>query len=56
MRASLAPVLAQNPDLKVSAKVARTHSNILRKDFRTIAGAVRELTAIQDHDHDHDGR
>ncbi|WP_067170319.1 alpha/beta fold hydrolase [Microtetraspora niveoalba] len=43
MRASLTPVLARNPDIKVSAKVASNHGNMLRKDFRAVADAVREL-------------
>jgi pimeloyl-ACP methyl ester carboxylesterase len=41
-RTTLDPVLAQNPNLQVSAKVASNHSHILRKDFRAIAQAVRE--------------
>jgi pimeloyl-ACP methyl ester carboxylesterase len=48
MRAALNPVLAQNPNLRVSAKVASNHSQILRKDFRAIAEAVRETAAIHD--------
>ena len=38
-------MLARNPNLKVSAKVASNHSKILRKDFRAIAEAVREVAA-----------
>lgn len=49
MRASLDPILARNPNLKVTAKVASNHANVLRKDFRAVAQAVRELAAIQDH-------
>ena len=45
MCASLDPVLARNPNLKVSAKVASNHAQILRKDFRAVADAVRELAA-----------
>jgi hypothetical protein len=41
-------VLARNPNLKVSAKVASNHSQILRKDFRAIAQAVRETAARYD--------
>ena len=48
MRASLDPVLARNPNLKVSAKVASNHTQILRKDFRAVAGALRELARIDD--------
>jgi hypothetical protein len=48
-RAALDPVLARNPNLKVSAKVASNHSNILRKDFPAVAQAVRELAATRGH-------
>jgi hypothetical protein len=41
-------VLAQNPNLQVCARVASNHSHILRKDFRAIAGAVRETAAACD--------
>ncbi|SEH01031.1 alpha/beta hydrolase fold [Nonomuraea solani] len=43
MRATLGPVLARNPNIKVSATVAGNHGNMLRKDFRAVADAVREL-------------
>ncbi|SEG96036.1 Pimeloyl-ACP methyl ester carboxylesterase [Nonomuraea solani] len=42
-RATLDPVLARNPTITVSAKVTSNHSKIVRKDFRAIANAVREL-------------
>jgi pimeloyl-ACP methyl ester carboxylesterase len=48
VRASLDPVLAKNPNLRVSAKVASNHSQILRKDSRAVADAVREIAAIAD--------
>jgi pimeloyl-ACP methyl ester carboxylesterase len=48
MRASLDPVLARNPNLRVSAKVASNHSQVVRKDFRAIAEAVRETAAVYD--------
>jgi pimeloyl-ACP methyl ester carboxylesterase len=48
VRASLDPVLARNPNIRVSAKVASNHSKIVRKDFRAIAEAVRETAAAQD--------
>lgn len=47
-RATLDAVLARNPNLKVSAKVASNHSHIVRKDFRAIAQAVRETAAVYD--------
>jgi pimeloyl-ACP methyl ester carboxylesterase len=48
VRASLDPVLANNPNLQVSSKVSSNHSHILRKDFRAIAVAVRETAAAHD--------
>ena len=48
MRASLTPVLARNPYIKVSAKVASNHGTILRKDFRAVADAVRALAGARD--------
>ncbi|CAM4420688.1 alpha/beta hydrolase [Nocardia ninae] len=45
VRAALDPVLAANPNVTVSAKVASNHSHILRKDFRAVAAAVRETAA-----------
>jgi pimeloyl-ACP methyl ester carboxylesterase len=45
MRASLDPVLARNPNLTVSAKVASNHSRILRNDYRAIADAVQNLVS-----------
>ena len=47
-RTTLDPILARNPNLKVSAKVASNHSKILRNDSRAIAQAVRETAAAQD--------
>ena len=46
IRASLDAVTARNPNIKVSAKVASNHGAILRKDFRAIADAVREVGAL----------
>lgn len=45
-RAALEPVLARNPNLRISAKVASNHSNILRKDSHAVAAAVRETAAV----------
>lgn len=45
IRAGLDPALARNPNIRVSAKVASNHSRILRRDFRAVADAVRELAA-----------
>jgi pimeloyl-ACP methyl ester carboxylesterase len=46
LRTSLVSVTARNPNIKVSAKVASNHGAILRKDFRAIAEAVREVAAL----------
>jgi pimeloyl-ACP methyl ester carboxylesterase len=43
VRATLDPVLARNPNIRVSATVASNHSKILRKDFHAVADAVREV-------------
>jgi hypothetical protein len=42
-RTVLDPILAHNPNLRVSAKVASNHSKILRKDSPAVAQTVREL-------------
>jgi pimeloyl-ACP methyl ester carboxylesterase len=47
-RTTLDPVLARNPSLKVSTKVASNHSNILRNDSPAVAQAVRETAAAYD--------
>jgi pimeloyl-ACP methyl ester carboxylesterase len=47
-RAALEPLLASNPNLKVSAKVASNHGAILRKDYRAIAHAIREIASVGD--------
>jgi len=48
MRATLDPVVARNPNVQVSAKVASNHTGIVRKDFRAIATAAREVAAVTD--------
>jgi pimeloyl-ACP methyl ester carboxylesterase len=45
IRASLDAVTARNPNIQVSAKVASNHGAILKKDFRAVADAVREVAA-----------
>jgi hypothetical protein len=47
-RTTLDPILARNPNLKVSAKVASNHSKILSNDSRAIAQAVRETATAHD--------
>ncbi|WP_250907501.1 hypothetical protein [Nonomuraea sp. NEAU-A123] len=46
VRASLSQVVERNPNIKISAKVASNHGSILRKDFRAVADAVREVAAL----------
>ncbi|WP_436975836.1 alpha/beta fold hydrolase [Nonomuraea angiospora] len=46
IRASLDGVTARNPNIRISAKVASNHGAILRKDFRAVAAAVREVAAL----------
>jgi pimeloyl-ACP methyl ester carboxylesterase len=48
MRASLDPVLLRNPNLRVSVKVTSNHTQILRRNFRAIADAVRETAAAHE--------
>lgn len=44
MRESLNPMLEKNHNLKVAATVPSNHENILAKDFKAIANAVKKLT------------
>lgn len=46
MRTTLAPVRARNPNITISAKVSSNHGTIVRKDFRAIAEATREVAAL----------
>lgn len=46
IRASLDQVLERNPNIRLSAKVASNHGAILKKDFTAVAGAVREVAAL----------
>ncbi|PRX98838.1 alpha/beta hydrolase family protein [Allonocardiopsis opalescens] len=46
IRTSLAGVTERNPNIKIYAKVPSNHGAILRKDFRAVAGAVREVAAL----------
>jgi pimeloyl-ACP methyl ester carboxylesterase len=45
-RTVLEPILARNPNLKLSAKVASNHTGILRKDSPAVAQSVRDLAAL----------
>jgi pimeloyl-ACP methyl ester carboxylesterase len=46
VRASLEQVVERNPNIRIYAKVPSKHDNILSKDFRAIAGAVREVADL----------
>jgi pimeloyl-ACP methyl ester carboxylesterase len=51
IRTSLDAVTARDPNIQISAKVASNHSAILRKNFRAIAEAVREVAALDREGH-----
>ncbi|WP_235094682.1 hypothetical protein [Streptomyces sp. A1-5] len=42
-RATLPAVAARNPHITIHPKVTSTHASILKKDFRAVAAAVREV-------------
>jgi pimeloyl-ACP methyl ester carboxylesterase len=46
IRTGLDAVTAQNPNIRIAAKVASNHGAILKKDFRAIADATREVAAL----------
>lgn len=46
VRASLFPLLDENPHLVISARVSSNHSTILRRDHAAVARAVREIVAL----------
>ena len=46
IRTSLDEVVARNPNIQISAKVASNHGAILKKDFPAVAEAVREVAAL----------
>lgn len=46
VRASLEPLLARNPNLRVSARVTSNHETIIRKDYPAIVDAVRKTASI----------
>ncbi|WP_316529616.1 alpha/beta fold hydrolase [Kitasatospora brasiliensis] len=47
IRAAVPAVAERNPHIRLSAKVPSTHDTILKKDFRAVADAVREIAALQ---------
>ncbi|SCE75495.1 alpha/beta hydrolase [Micromonospora chokoriensis] len=51
IRADLDTTIARNPHIRIAAKVTSNHGAILKKDFRAVAEAVREVAAPhQKHD------
>lgn len=42
-RAALVPILARNPNLSIAARVRSNHAQILRRDAKAVAAAIREL-------------
>jgi pimeloyl-ACP methyl ester carboxylesterase len=46
IRTGLDAVTAQNPNIRIAAKVASNHGAILKKDFRAVADATREIAAL----------
>jgi pimeloyl-ACP methyl ester carboxylesterase len=51
IRASLNQVVERNPNIKISVKVPSNHGAILKKDFRAVAEAVREVATLDRTDH-----
>lgn len=47
IRETLPGVCARNPNIRISAKVPSNHGAILRKDFRAIADAVRDVISTE---------
>lgn len=46
IRTGLDAVTARNPNIRISAKVTSNHGALLKKDFRAITAAVREIAAL----------
>lgn len=46
IRAGLDAVTTRNPNVRIHAKVTSNHGALLKKDFRVIAGAVRDVAAL----------
>ncbi|WP_280391290.1 alpha/beta fold hydrolase [Nocardia brasiliensis] len=47
IRAGLDKVVERNPNITIHAKVPSNHGNILRKDYRTVAEAVRAVAGTE---------
>jgi pimeloyl-ACP methyl ester carboxylesterase len=50
IRAAMGEVVERNPNIEVFAKVASNHDWILKKDFKAVADAVREVADLGDRD------
>ncbi|MFI2611200.1 alpha/beta fold hydrolase [Kitasatospora sp. NPDC018619] len=46
IRAAVPAVTARNPHIGLGAKVSSSHDTILKKDFRAVADAVREIASL----------
>ncbi|MGW1176439.1 alpha/beta fold hydrolase [Kitasatospora sp. NPDC002543] len=46
IRAAVPAVTERNPHIRLGAKVDSSHDSVLKKDFRAVADAVREVTAL----------
>ncbi len=46
IRTGVNAVVERNPNIKIGAKVPSNHSTILKKDFRAVANAVREISSL----------
>jgi len=46
IRTGVNVAVSHNQNLKISAKVASNHGAILKKDFRSVADAIREVVAV----------
>jgi len=46
IRTSLDAVIARDPNIQIGAKVTSNHGAILKRDFRAVAEAVREVAAL----------
>ncbi|MEV4132053.1 alpha/beta hydrolase [Dactylosporangium sp. NPDC049742] len=46
IRAGLGAVTERNPNIRISAKVPSNHGAILRKDFRAVADAARDVAGL----------
>lgn len=48
IRSEVNAVVERNPNIRIKAKVRSNHDHILKKDFRAVADAVREIVTLSD--------